>query len=56
MNVVLFQVDHPLVKGFVAMEETPVTAQTASSNAPVIAECYKVTADVLPILSKFGYE
>ncbi|KAG5327258.1 EIF2D factor, partial [Pseudoatta argentina] len=47
--------DHPLVKKLVVTEE-PVVAEPVVSNSAVISECYRVTADVLPVLSKFGYE
>ena len=36
--------------------EEPTPKQEEVSNAPVISECFKVTAAVLPILSKFRYE
>ncbi|XP_011339852.1 eukaryotic translation initiation factor 2D isoform X2 [Ooceraea biroi] len=48
--------DHPLVRGLVITEESSVTTEPAVSNSAVVSECYKVTADVLPVLSKFGYE
>lgn len=47
--------DHPLVKELIVNEE-PVVAEPVVSNSAVVSECYRVTADVLPILSKFGYE
>ncbi|XP_070164989.1 eukaryotic translation initiation factor 2D [Polyergus mexicanus] len=47
--------DHPLVKQLIVNEE-PVVAEPVVSNSAVVSECYRVTADVLPILSKFGYE
>ncbi|XP_036140357.1 eukaryotic translation initiation factor 2D isoform X2 [Monomorium pharaonis] len=47
--------DHPLVKGLVVTEE-PIVAEPVVSNSAVVSECYRVTADVLPVLSKFGYE
>lgn len=50
-----FQTNHPLLQKLVVNEETPVK-QPETSNAPVIAECYKVTANVLPLLSQFGFE
>lgn len=50
-----FQFDHPLVKRLVVNEER-VVAEPVISNSAVVSECYRVTADVLPVLSKFGYE
>lgn len=47
--------DHLLVKQLTINEE-PIVAEPVVSNSAVVSECYKVTADVLPILSKFGYE
>ncbi|XP_011632105.1 eukaryotic translation initiation factor 2D [Pogonomyrmex barbatus] len=47
--------DHPLVKKLIITEE-PVAAEPMVSNSAVVSECYRVTADVLPVLSKFGYE
>lgn len=47
--------EHPLLRDLVVVKETCVV-DPAASNVPVVLECYKVTADVLPILSKFGYE
>ncbi|XP_046485190.1 eukaryotic translation initiation factor 2D [Neodiprion pinetum] len=45
--------DHPLIRELVIMEErAPV--EPVVSNVPVVAECYRVTADVFPVLSKFG--
>jgi len=51
----LFKFDHPLVKKLVVTEE-PIVAEPVVSNSAVVSECYRVTADVLPVLSKFGYE
>ncbi|XP_032686293.1 eukaryotic translation initiation factor 2D [Odontomachus brunneus] len=47
--------DHPLVRRLVVTEER-VVAEPVISNSAVVSECYRVTADVLPVLSKFGYE
>ncbi|XP_072753218.1 eukaryotic translation initiation factor 2D isoform X2 [Anoplolepis gracilipes] len=47
--------DHPLLKELIVNEE-PIVAEPVVSNSAVVSECYKVTADVLPVLSKFGYE
>ncbi|EFN76796.1 eukaryotic translation initiation factor 2D [Harpegnathos saltator] len=47
--------DHPLVKRLVVTEER-VAAEPVISSSAVVSECYRVTADVLPVLSKFGYE
>ncbi|KAL0119266.1 hypothetical protein PUN28_009686 [Cardiocondyla obscurior] len=47
--------DHPLVKKLIVTEE-PITAEPVVSNSAVVSECYRVTADVLPVLSKFGFE
>ena len=52
---IIFQSNHPLLKELVINEET-VPVQPEISNAPVIEEYFKVTAHVLPLLSKFGYE
>lgn len=38
------------------MEEKVAEKPAELSNAPVVSDCYKVTADVVPILSKYGYE
>ena len=54
-SILSIQSEHPLLQELVVMEKTA-PAQPVTSNAPVVAECYKVTADVLPILSKFRYE
>ncbi|XP_076279212.1 eukaryotic translation initiation factor 2D isoform X1 [Lasioglossum baleicum] len=47
--------DHPLVRRLVVLEE-PAPVEPVVSNTAVVSECYKVTAHVVPILSKFGYE
>lgn len=47
--------DHPLLRELIINEE-PTPVEPVVSNVPVVAECYRVTADVLPVLSKFGYE
>ncbi|XP_011494958.1 PREDICTED: eukaryotic translation initiation factor 2D [Ceratosolen solmsi marchali] len=47
--------DHPLIQNFIVMEES-VSKESEMSNAPVISECFRVTAPVVPILFKFGYE
>ncbi|KAG7199745.1 hypothetical protein KM043_000417 [Ampulex compressa] len=47
--------DHPLVKKLIISEE-PVRSEAIASNTAIVSECYRVTADVLPVLSKFGYE
>ena len=47
--------DHPLLKELVILEEA-VRPEPVASNTAVVSECYKVTADVVPVLSKFGYE
>ncbi|XP_043279132.1 eukaryotic translation initiation factor 2D [Venturia canescens] len=54
-SILAIKSEHSLLRDLVVLEETPVV-QPAASNVPVVLECYKVTADVLPILSKFGYE
>ncbi|CAB0035668.1 unnamed protein product [Trichogramma brassicae] len=46
--------DHPLIKNLTVMEEPVIEENTTTS--PVISECYKVTAAVAPILSKFGFD
>lgn len=38
------------------INEAAEPAKLVPSNTPVVSECFRVTADVLPILSKFGYE
>lgn len=55
-SILSIQADHPLVRDLVVLEKNTPVAPTAPSNVPIVAECYKVTADVLPILSKFHYE
>ncbi|XP_058805254.1 eukaryotic translation initiation factor 2D [Phymastichus coffea] len=47
--------DHPLIKSLEVMEE-PLAKEEEITHAPVISECFKVTAAVVPVLSKFGYE
>ncbi|KAJ8679495.1 hypothetical protein QAD02_015282 [Eretmocerus hayati] len=47
--------DHPLMKNLTVMEE-PIVKEAEVSHGPVISECFKVTAAVVPVLSKFGYE
>lgn len=54
-NIFSIQFEHPLIRGLVVMEE-PVFKEDEVSNAPVISECFRVTAAVIPILIKFGYE
>ncbi|CAL1688322.1 unnamed protein product [Lasius platythorax] len=54
-SLLSIKLDHPLVKQLIVNEE-PIVAEPVVSNSAVVSECYKVTADVLPILSKFGYE
>lgn len=51
----LLQFDHPLLRQLVILEERK-SADPVASNTAVVSECYKVTAAVLPVLSKFGYE
>lgn len=38
------------------INEEAIAKEEEVSNAPVIAECFRVTAAVLPVLYKFGYE
>ncbi|XP_078047697.1 eukaryotic translation initiation factor 2D isoform X2 [Augochlora pura] len=47
--------DHILIRKLVILEE-PAPVEPVVSNTAVVSECYRVTAHVLPILSKFGYE
>ncbi|XP_024942951.1 eukaryotic translation initiation factor 2D isoform X2 [Cephus cinctus] len=54
-SLIFIKADHPLIKQLVVTEETP-RPEPAVSNAPIVSECYRVTADVLPVLSKFGHE
>lgn len=55
-SILSIKFDHPLLKELVIVEEPTSTQEPIVSNAAVVSECYKVTADVLPVLSKFGYE
>ncbi|XP_012346912.1 eukaryotic translation initiation factor 2D isoform X2 [Apis florea] len=55
-SILSIKFDHPLLKELVIIEEPTSTQEPIVSNAAVVSECYKVTADVLPVLSKFGYE
>ncbi|XP_034948785.1 eukaryotic translation initiation factor 2D [Chelonus insularis] len=55
-SIIYIQSDHPLLKDLVINEVSESSDLDNPSAAPVVSECYKVTADVLPILSKFGYE
>ncbi|XP_020295280.1 eukaryotic translation initiation factor 2D [Pseudomyrmex gracilis] len=48
--------DHPLLQDLVINEQPIKTESSAISQNVVVTECYKVTFDVLPVLSKFGYE
>lgn len=50
------QFDHPLLQDLVINEQPKKTESSAISQNVVVTECYKVTFDVLPVLSKFGYE
>lgn len=54
-SIVFIQSGNPLLKQLVLNEETAKPTE-GHVNAPVVTECYKITADVTPILSKFGYE
>ncbi|XP_015124446.1 eukaryotic translation initiation factor 2D [Diachasma alloeum] len=54
-SIVYIQSENSLLKELVINEESEESSERPS-NAPVVAECYKITADVSPILSKFGYE
>ncbi|XP_014230139.1 eukaryotic translation initiation factor 2D [Trichogramma pretiosum] len=53
-SLIYIKYDHPLIKNLTVMEEAVIEENTTTS--PVISECYKVTAAVAPILSKFGFE
>ncbi|CAK9831087.1 Eukaryotic translation initiation factor 2D [Anthophora retusa] len=55
-SILSIKFDHPLLKQLVILEEPTPIQEPVVSNAAVVSECYKVTADVVPILSKFGYE
>ncbi|XP_014214728.1 eukaryotic translation initiation factor 2D [Copidosoma floridanum] len=48
------KIDHPLLKSLVIMED--ISKEEELSNAPVISECFRVTAAVVPLLTQFGYE
>ncbi|KOC68198.1 Eukaryotic translation initiation factor 2D [Habropoda laboriosa] len=55
-SILSIKFDHPLLKQLVILEEPTPIQKPVVSNAAVVSECYKVTADVVPVLSKFGYE
>ncbi|XP_047350609.1 eukaryotic translation initiation factor 2D isoform X1 [Vespa velutina] len=46
---------HPLLKELI-INETSVPPEPVASNTVGVSDCYKVTTDVLPILSIYGYE
>ncbi|XP_012151590.2 eukaryotic translation initiation factor 2D [Megachile rotundata] len=54
-SILSIKFDHPLLRELVILEERK-TIDPVVSNTAVVSECYKVTAAVLPVLSKFGYE
>ncbi|XP_012265071.2 eukaryotic translation initiation factor 2D [Athalia rosae] len=54
-TILSVKIDHPLLQELVITEQ-PATVEPVISNVPVVAECYRVTADVLPLLAVFGYE
>ncbi|KZC12822.1 PREDICTED: eukaryotic translation initiation factor 2D [Dufourea novaeangliae] len=54
-SILSIKFDHPSLRKLVILEE-PTPAEPVVSNTAVVSECYKVTADVVPVLSKFGYE
>ncbi|XP_011300091.1 eukaryotic translation initiation factor 2D [Fopius arisanus] len=54
-SIIYIDYDNSLLKDVDVCEESKELPES-SSNTPVITECYKITADVTPILSKFGYE
>lgn len=55
-SILSIKFDHPLLKGLTITEEPSLPQEPQASNAAVVSECYRVTADVLPVLQKFGYE
>ncbi|XP_050583834.1 eukaryotic translation initiation factor 2D [Bombus affinis] len=55
-SILSIKFNHPLIKELVIVEEHTPVQEPVVSNAAVVSECYKVTADVLPVLSKFRYE
>ncbi|CAL7946438.1 unnamed protein product [Xylocopa violacea] len=55
-SILSVKFDHILLKRLVIIEEPMSPQDPVASNAAVVSECYRVTADVLPILAKFGYE
>ncbi|XP_057324399.1 eukaryotic translation initiation factor 2D [Microplitis mediator] len=55
-SITYIKTEHSLLKELVINESAEASQLNKSSNTPVVAECFKVTADVLPVLSKFGYE
>lgn len=55
-SILSIKFNHPLIKELVIVEEHTPIQEPVVSNAAVVSECYKVTADVLPVLSKFRYE
>ncbi|XP_034172121.1 eukaryotic translation initiation factor 2D isoform X2 [Osmia lignaria lignaria] len=54
-SILSIKFDHPLLRKLVILEERK-SVDPVESNTAVVSECYKVTAAVLPVLSKFGYE
>ncbi|XP_076178183.1 eukaryotic translation initiation factor 2D isoform X3 [Ptiloglossa arizonensis] len=55
-SILTIKFDHPLLKELVILEEPAPPSDPVVSNTAVVSECYRVTADVVPVLSKFGYE
>ncbi|XP_066588634.1 eukaryotic translation initiation factor 2D isoform X2 [Prorops nasuta] len=56
-SILSIKFEHPLLKSFVANEEKVLESQQpASANSVIVTECYRITADVLPIFTKYGLE
>ncbi|XP_076635667.1 eukaryotic translation initiation factor 2D isoform X2 [Colletes latitarsis] len=55
-SILSIKFDHPLLKELVVLEEPAPPSDPVVSNTAVVSECYRVTADVVPVLSKFRYE
>ncbi|XP_014603578.1 PREDICTED: eukaryotic translation initiation factor 2D [Polistes canadensis] len=54
-SILSVEFKHPLVKELI-VTETPAPPEPVVSNTVGVSDCYKVTTDVTPILSLYGYE
>ncbi|XP_043501124.1 eukaryotic translation initiation factor 2D [Polistes fuscatus] len=54
-SILSVEFKHPLVKELI-VNETPAPPEPVVSNTVGVSDCYKVTTDVTPILSLYGYE